>query len=278
MHIQLRHLLTALTLSAGLTSSLAYVMGPDDRAEVGNEQGEVDAIRQTGMIRIEGEEFVSGLLTGENCDVVISAGHAAIYWQSVERKGWRKGELRGQGQFRFNLNPRQIEHWQTMQLVAAGYELEENVGKDEHDWSIFRLNSPGAFECKNFTVRSDRQTCHSRLLMPGFHFDRPHTKLLDQSCEVKQSKDSGVIAHNCDSKDGSSGAPLFCKDNGKLSLLAINISGLTNKDYFDSGVYGKPGKVFNDKRHKNFAISISGSFYRALLREMKASSLRRSLY
>ena len=278
MHLPLRQLLIVLAFSAGLTSSFAYVMGPDDRAEVAKGQEQVDAIRQTGMIRIEGEEFVSGLLTGENCDVVISAGHAAIYWQSVDRKGWRKGELRGQGRFRFSLNPTEADDWQSMQLVAAGYELDKNVGKDEHDWSIFRLHSPGKLECKNFSVRRKLQTCRSRLLMPGFHFDRPYTKLLDQSCEVKQRKDSGIIAHNCDSKDGSSGAPLFCRDNGKLSLLAINISGLTNKGYFDSGVYGKPGRAFNDKRHKNFAISISGDFYRALVEEMKASAERRSSF
>jgi hypothetical protein len=82
-------------LSAGLSSSLAYVMGPDDRVEVAKGHGKVDAIRQTGMIHIEGEAFVSGLLTGENCDVAIPAGHAVVYWQSVGRKGWRKGELRG---------------------------------------------------------------------------------------------------------------------------------------------------------------------------------------
>jgi hypothetical protein len=169
----------------------------------------------------------------------------------------------------------QGEDWQSMHLVTTGYEIEENIGKDEHGWSIFRLNSPGTLECKKFSVRVDRQTCRSRLLMPDFHFYRPHTKFLDQSCEVKQRKETSVIAHDCDSKDGASGAPLFCRDNGKLSLLAINISRLTNKYYFDSGVYGQPGKAFNDKRHKNFAISISGDFYRALMREVKVSAQRR---
>ena len=260
-----------------LPASFAYVMGPDDRAEVSKAQTKIAAIRQTGMIRIRGEEFVSGLLTGENCDVVISAGHAAIYWKNLARKGWRKGEMRGQGRFRFNLDPKAGGEWQTMSLVASGYMLADNVGKDEHDWSILRTSSPVVANCKILRVMQDRLACKSDLLMSGFHFDKPDTKLLDQNCKVKQNTDRGIIVHDCDSKDGSSGAPLFCQDDGKLSLLAINISGLTNKDYFDAGVYGKSGQAFHDRQHKNFAIAVSGEFYRALLEEMKASSKRRAL-
>ncbi len=260
-----------------LPVSFAYVMGPDDRVEVSEAQTEIAAIRQTGMIRIYGEEFVSGLLTGGNCDVVISAGHAAIYWQDLARKGWRKGELRAQGRFRFNLDPGAGGEWQSMRLVASGYSLAENVGKDEYDWSIFRTSRAVAADCKILHIMHDGLACKSNLLMSGFHFDRPDIKLLDQSCKVKQRKDSGIIVHDCDTKDGSSGAPLFCQDGGKLSLLAINISGLTNRDYFDGGVYGKSGRAFNDRKHKNIAISVGGEFYQALVEEMKASAERRFL-
>ena len=141
MKIKNKRLLTLLVLCVSLPVSFAYVMGPDDRVEVPEQQSPLAAVRQTGMIRIQGEEFVSGLLTGKNCDVVISAGHAAIYWQSIARKGWRKGELRGQGKFRFNLNPKSGADWYSMTLVNSGYEQAVNVGKDEHDWSIFRFHA-----------------------------------------------------------------------------------------------------------------------------------------
>lgn len=254
---------------------MAYVMGPDDRVEVTDGQVEMNAIQQTGMIRIEDEEFVSGLLTGENCDVVISAGHAAIYWESMERKGWQKGKIRGRGKFRFNVDPSAGGDWQNMRLVASGYEHADNVGKDEHDWSIFRISSPTLMNCEIISIMHDGLGCRSELLMPGFHFDRPDTKLVDRSCRVKQTVDRRVIVHDCDSKEGSSGSPLFCQDDDKLALLAINISGLTNKDYFDAGVYGKSGLAFDRRQHKNFAISIGGEFYRALIEEMKASAERR---
>jgi len=271
-----KRLILMLVLYVCLSASFAYVMGPDDRIEVDGQRGTLAAVRQTGMIRIQGEGFVSGLLTGKNCDVVISAGHAAIYWQSVPRKGWHKGKLRGRDSFRFSLDPKSDADWYSMTLVKSGYEQAANVGKDGHDWSIFRLHAPALADCEVISIMRDRQDCKHGLLMPAFHFDRPETKLLDHSCQVKQRTNDGIIVHDCDSKDGSSGAPLFCRGNATWTLLAINISGLTNRDYFDAGVYGKSGQPFNDRQHKNFAIPVAGEFYRALTRELMASVKRRT--
>ncbi len=253
---------------------LAYVMGPDNRVPVNDANHNDAAIRQTGMLRIQAEEFVSGLLSGANCDVVISAGHAAIYWQDLARKGWRKGEVRGGGRFQFSLSPEQTANWHNLQLVASGYEKEDNVGKDEHDWSVFRSNEPIMSNCETVSIVRYQNRCKSGLSMPGFHFDRPQTKLLDNSCEVKRTSETGIITHNCDSKDGSSGAPLFCRVDNRLSLFAINISGLTHRSYYDSGVYGKSGRHYNDKQHKNFALAVSGEFYQALMKELSASENR----
>ena len=264
-------------LSLSLSASFAYVMGEDDRLEANPSQAQMAAVRQTGIISIQGEELVSGLVTGANCDVVISAGHAAIHWQTIARKGWRRGELRGQGNFRFNPNPRAELAWQAMTFVSSGYERDDNIGKDEHDWSIFRLPEPALAACKNINVVRNKSDCSGDILMSGFHFDKPGTKMIDQSCSIKNTSGDGIIVHDCDSKDGSSGAPLFCRYQGRSTLLAINISGLTRKDYFDAGVYGKSGLNFNDRQHKNFAIFIGGAFHKALLKELKASRDRHSL-
>ncbi|NKB38670.1 MAG: hypothetical protein GKR93_16170 [Gammaproteobacteria bacterium] len=253
---------------------LAYVMGPDNRVPVNDAYHDNAAIRQTGMLRIEGEEFVSGLLSGANCDVVISAGHAAIYWQNLARKGWRKGELRGGGRFQFSLNPERKANWHDLQLVSSGYSKEDNIGKDDHDWSVFRSKEPLMPNCETISIIRFQNRCKSGLIMPGFHFDRPQTRLLDNSCEVKRVSETGIITHNCDSKDGSSGAPLFCQVDGKQALLAINISGLTRKNYYDSGVYGKSGRHYDDKQHKNFALAVDGEFYQALREELRASEKR----
>ena len=276
MNQKIKTLFCVLPLCAVLPAALGYVMGPDNRVEITEEASDADAIRQTGMLRIQDEEFVSGLLTGENCDVVISAGHAAIYWESTPRKGWVKGEVRGKGKFRFNIDPEGGGDWQDMALVTSGYAHDDHVGKDEHDWSIFRISSPALSDCKIISVLKDKQNCKSHLQMAGFHFDRPATKLIDRNCSVKRSAQSGIIIHDCDTKDGSSGSPLFCEYNGEFTLLAINISGLTNRDYYDAGVYGKSGRAFHYRQHKNFAIAVGGEFYHALMREMSASKLRRN--
>jgi hypothetical protein len=274
MNIKQTRFICLLILSLSLPASFAYVMGLDDRLEVGKSAEQSAEVAQTGMISIRGEQFVSGVLTGENCDVVISAGHAAIHWETVARKGWRKGELRGGGDFRFNLDPKTGLEWQTMTLVSSGYELEENIDEDKHDWSIFRLSKRALPDCENIKIIPNRSDCPGEVIMPGFHFDKPETKLVDNSCSIKRSSGDGVVVHDCDSKDGSSGAPLFCRDNDRSALLAINISGLTRKDYFDAGVYGKAGLNYHVQQHKNFAINISGAFYKALMKELLNSKAR----
>jgi hypothetical protein len=274
MKIKILSFLCFLLFSVSLSTAIAYVMGADDRQDAGQNDDQLAAVRQTGMISIRGEQFVSGLVTGANCDVVVSAGHAAIHWQTVNRKGWRKGQIRGQGDFRFNLQPDSDLEWQKMRLVRSGYQLEKNIGKDEHDWSVFRLEKPALSQCENIAVRANKSDCNGDILMPAFHFDKPDTKLIDASCSIKTASIDGVIVHDCDSKDGSSGAPLFCRHNGRSTLLAINISGLTRKDYYDAGVFGKAGLQFDNQQHKNFAINIGGAFYSALMNELGASKDR----
>jgi hypothetical protein len=274
MKIKILWSLCFLLFSVSLSTAIAFVMGEDDRQDAGENAEQIAAVRQTGMISIRGEQFVSGLVTGANCDVVVSAGHAAIHWETVNRKGWRKGQIRGQGDFRFNLQPDGDLAWQKMRLVRSGYQLENNIGKDEHDWSVFRLQQPALSQCENIAVRENKSDCSGDILMSAFHFDKPDTKLIDASCSVKTASTEGVIVHDCDSKDGSSGAPLFCRQNGHSTLLAVNISGLTRKDYYDAGVFGKPGLQFDNRQHKNFAKNIGGAFYRALMQELRESKNR----
>ena len=267
--------LRLLVLLAGcfcLPLCLAYVMGPDNRMPVVEAHHDDPGIRQTGMIRIHGEEFVSGLLTGANCDVVISAGHAAIYWQDLARKGWRRGELRGGGKFRFSLAPAREDSWADLRLWKSGYQDENKIGRDEHDWSIFRSETALSQNCETILIAG--ASCGDGLVMPGFHFDRPLTRLLDNSCEIKQRSENGIVVHDCDTKDGSSGAPLFCRANDRLHLLGLNISGLTHRDYYDAGVFGQSGQAYHDRQHKNFAIRVSGEFYRTLMEELDRSRMR----
>ena len=249
-------------------------MGPDDRQIVSVNQKTPAAIRQTGQIRIFGEAFVTGIVTGANCDVVLSAGHAAFYWQTVERKGWLRGNIRGQGQFSFSLDPLNKHTFIKMDLVRSGYENENNLDYDKHDWSVFRLERPVLNKCEEFHIITTKENCPGTVMMPAFHFDKPDNLLIDRTCRVKGSTRRGNIVHNCDTKEGSSGAPLFCHKDGKLELYAINISGSTEKEYQDPGVYGLEGNTFHIKKHKNHAVSIQAEFYQAVVKELGKSKKR----
>ena len=262
------------TLYFGMSYSFAFVMGEDNRKEVTVSESKQPGIRQTGVIRISDEEFVTGIVTGENCDVVISAGHAAIHWQTVERKGWQKGELRGDGRLVFHADPRDVNNGIMMKLVKSGYGEPGNLGEDEYDWSIFRLALPAMKECSNLKIAETQLRCESKIVMPAFHFDKRDKKLIDHTCSIKDSVNHSVLIHDCDTKDGSSGAPVFCRTNHNMTLIGINISGLTQKTYEDPGVYGQDGPEYHSRKHKNFAVSIHGEFYRALQTELEASAIR----
>lgn len=253
------------------------MMGEDDRHVVMKIGPGFAAISQTGRIRILHEAFVTGLVTGANCDVVLSAGHTAFYWQSVERKGWVRGALRGGGQFSFSLQPGDEDSFIELVLIESGYSDKANLGHEQHDWSIFRLQTPALERCENIRLTPSHDDCAGGLIMPAFHFDKPETLLVDKTCKVKGTLEHGIIVHDCDTKDGSSGAPLFCRRYKALTLLGINISGLTQKEYEDPGVYGLKGSDFHPKWHKNYAVTVGGDFYQALQKELENSRHRAGL-
>jgi len=253
----------------------AYVMGRDDRHAVSEEEARLPEIAQTGVIEIQDGGYVTGILTGDNCDVVLSAGHAAFYWRDNPAKGQSKGTLRVGGKFLFGLDPAQRGQGYAITLVKSGLENPANLADDRHDWSIFRLSQPALPGCKQIVFSRNGGNCNGQILMPAYHFDRRDTLLIDRSCAIKDAINHELLVHDCDSKDGSSGAPLYCRDQAAIKLLGINISGVSRKELVDPGVYGKESRQFNYKNHKNFAVTIHGEFLQALEAELQASTRRK---
>lgn len=269
--------LTVLILGNTCSAAYGFVMGRDDRQELNQAESHQPEIMQTGIIQIGDGSFVTGVLTGTNCDVVITAGHAAIYWQSNDAKGWRRGELRGGGQFQFYSDPgKKPQEPVAMMLVKSGLQNPANIDKDSSDWAVFRLVRPVPYACKNIRYVANAINCNGRVMMPAFHFDRRSTRLIDRTCKIKDSVGTALIVHDCDTKDGSSGAPLLCEDRTGIELLGINISGLTLKEYVEPGVYGKASRNFDFRNHKNFAVTVHGEFLQALVRELEASRERKN--
>ena len=258
------------TLVAG--PAPAYIMGRDDRAAVDAQDLALPAVRQTGIVHIEAEDFVTGLLTGANCDVVISAGHAAYYDSNNEWKGWKKGERRAHGMLGFALDPDAPSI--PMQLMESGYDTPSAVGRDDTDWAVFRLSRPALPACTEIPVGLSTLQCERRAYLPAYHFDRRDTRLIDRACSAEASTQPGVIVHDCDTKEGSSGAPLMCRVEGGPVLIGINVSGLARERYYDPGVYGQTGEEFDMTWHKNYAVAVHGDFYRALQSELRASRER----
>ena len=55
------------------------IIGEDGRVRLSKEQKSIPEYRQSGLLGIGGEGYGTGLLTGENCDVVLTAAHLVRY-------------------------------------------------------------------------------------------------------------------------------------------------------------------------------------------------------
>jgi hypothetical protein len=259
---------------SGYTAS--YIMGADSRVELSQEEASITSIRQIGIIDTGDGGFVNGVVTGANCDVVISAGHAAFYWEDNLLLDRVKGARRGNSTILFYPEPQLSSEGTPLTLIASAYEDLEKVGDDKHDWSIFRLPAPAYDQCDLLEIKRSTTSCPGSILFPAYHFDRKRSKLIDNTCSIKDSLGKEIIVHDCDTKDGSSGAPLICESEGRYSLIGINISGLSLKDANNPSIFGNPGEAFNIKTHKNFAITFHGEFYMSLTRELIASESRKN--
>ena len=263
-----------LLMICAFSSASAYMMGQDNRMPASEMEVTMAAIQQTGQVHIQDEAFVSGIVLGANCDVVLTAGHAAVYWQEDWRQQWHAGDLRAQGKLTFSLAPEDAEGGIPMQLVATGYADTSRLTQEQNDWAIFRLARPALTSCATIPIMSDDMSCPNTFIMPAFHFDRPEIRLLDHTCGEKGRIGRSIIVHDCDTKDGSSGAPLLCNMTGGPALTGINISGLTRKEYEDPGVYGQEGNEFHPRWHKNLGVAIHDELYRVLQEELSRSRER----
>jgi hypothetical protein len=266
--------LSLLILIISPAFTLAYIMGEDSREPLTPEEKQQPILRQLGIIDTRDGGFVTGIVTGLNCDVVISAGHAAFYWETNILLNRKKGALRGNGKLLFLPKPELSARTLPMKLIKSGYEQTDHVGKDEHDWSIFRLAEPALDTCEMIEFLPSTTTCSGEVLFPAYHFDHKRSKLIDRTCEIKDSLGQSLLIHDCDTKDGSSGAPLICKNDTEYNVLGMNISGLTLKASNNPSIFGNPGQPFNLKTHKNYAITIHGAFYQSLMKELDASAAR----
>ena len=255
--------------------AVAFIMGSDDRSELTAAESRTPAIRQVGRIDIPDGGFVSGLVTGSNCDVVITAGHAAYYVEDSINGDRSRGAARGNGIFRFYPEPG-TDEFIVMELVSSGFQNTGQAGLDIHDWSIFRLQRPAYRDCAKIEYKSGGSGCAGGLLMPAIHFDRRNTRLVDRTCEIKDVMEGRIVVHDCDSKDGSSGAPLLCNTDTGIFVLGINISGVSQRELVDPGEYGQDSKQFDYRNHKNFALNIEGEFLDALEKELRLSLKRKA--
>jgi len=262
------------------------IIGEDGRVRLSKEQKSIPEYRQTGLLGIGGEGYGTGLLTGENCDVVLTAAHLVRYnVEDAEKYKNTVGNLRENWRLYFVPDPLKSNAGYHVTLVKSGFDNINNISSRlskraeySHDWSILRLSTPGTTTCKQIRYIKNKTTCDGPIHIPAIHIDAYEdiyiNDLTNDPCYTYPTDRRDIIQHNCDTKEGASGAPLFCMIEDEFYLIGIN-SGSTvpNKNYKEPD-RGKSGAPFNKGNHANYAIPLHEEFIKAFEAELYRSKQR----
>ena len=265
------------------------IIGADGRIKLTTEEKEIPEFRQTGIVNIGGEGFGSGIVTGANCDVVLTAAHLIRYNQEDARYFNRRiGELRESWRLNFVPDPSRAIIGYQASLVISGFDDIENIrllGSNEiahqHDWSVLQLSRPAMRQCVQIKYIRDKTTCAGPIRIPAVHIDAYDDVFINDihadPCFIHPTKQKNLILHDCDTKDGASGAPLFCEVDSDLYFIGINAGFAVPDSNYEEPDKGMPGVPFNSQNHVNFAVPLHKDFANALEDALKQSEQRRML-
>ena len=266
------------------------VMGDDDRESLTEDEKKVPEFRQVGLVSGKMVSLATSLVTGKNCDVVITNGHVVV---GVDGE-IRSKESEGFFKFHTDFKAGRANEFTKMYIVDTGYlPLGYKGEKNRDDWAILRLEEPVFENCQHipFTAYEDIGSECSKegeLVTVGTHKGDYEEKKINRSCKMfkpdpNESTDDiekYSIKHDCDTGMFSSGSPIYCKTpGGDLRLIGVNNAGVTSKltDKEIDSLYerfGQPGPEADPESHYNLAVSFWGKFGSALAQELRKSEIR----
>lgn len=244
------------------------LIGEDDRAPLEGE--ELGFYRQVGMVKTASSS-ASGFVTGKNCDLLLTNAHVLI------RKRSRKPRSKV---IKFYPDPRDPKRSARVTLIKTGYDRKVRRRGDQDDWAIGRLDRSMFKSCEQIGVTPYpglySPLCDGEIQHVSFHADDWSRRKISRACKVFNSplyeafselgKMSGVIKHNCDTKSGSSGSPLFCAGkDGRVRLIGLNVSEVD---------YRSGERSYNPTKHYNLAVAVWGEFRTTLAKALKTSAQR----
>ena len=269
--------------------SLSTVIGEDGRVKLTDEERRIPGFRQTGIIKIGDEGFGTGIVTGANCDVVITAAHLTRYnYETAARYNGALGDLRESWRLNFVPDPMKSNKGYQAELVGSGFDninniptYQSNRAEHQHDWSILRISRSAMVNCVPIKFMRDKANCDGPVRIPAVHtdahFDTYINDINDDPCYIRNARRNDLIRHDCDTKEGASGAPLFCETAGELYLIGINSGFAVPNANYKEPMRGQSGAPYNHTNHVNFAVPLYGEFLKIFEAELKRSEQRRQM-
>ncbi|MEW8441585.1 MAG: hypothetical protein AB2689_25840 [Candidatus Thiodiazotropha taylori] len=258
--------------------------------------------KQIVMVRAgEAEVDASGIISGENCDVVTSVAHAYIEHRNLKDEITgevirKAGDWHSSYYYAVPNMLREKETFKYLNSIETGWDngTEKGffrIGDARQDWSVAVSEKPILDSCVNFEIEEDG-TCEGKLFLISYQPGDYHNKKYsgDEDCWISQYKPGELeqefglgdgdnvklFKHGCDANPLSSGGSLFCeKENDKITWVGIN-SGELFKNLDKHRIYSKnSAPAYNEKSHYNKAVYIKGKFLQVYESQLRKSKDRR---
>ena len=282
------------------------IMGKDNRRALNRKELDLRIYEQVVQTLIEGGAG-TGFVMGKNCDVLITSAHL-----SVDRQKVKNGTQTTEGKSTAVVFRPLYDGTLSAERIASGWSrdgklLKERILANKQDWAIYRLNKPAYKTCEQVNIHSlskqdlsgekksfigwdgktseETQKIKRPLQAVGYHYGEKweEYRKIEKTCsgyDVSFWQLENQFAHDCDTKGGSSGMPLFIRDsNGELSLVGIHgqyyyfqYNSRTGKNNFKFGSNNAPS--YDPSKRVNIGYPIRGEFKRALEKELRRSEKR----
>ncbi|MCB0415252.1 MAG: hypothetical protein KDD50_13025 [Bdellovibrionales bacterium] len=243
---------------------------------------------QVGMVEAYDEStglgnWFSSFVTGENCDVLVTSAHLVYDF----KKG-RVDPYYNKGKVTYTPAAGDRQGIRDGVIVDSSFKDKRVFGVEtKHDWMVVRLNQPLKNGCVKNVLPAQSSKCEGSLVLGAYHEDIINCVAISERSgrnqdgspkycrQTEYDASKGWFKHDCDTKDRSSGAPIFCKgSDGELSWIGINDgSSVPTKSYKEPSK-GGAGFGYSSSNHYNRGTAFHKEFRDALNKELVLSKAR----
>ena len=250
-------------------------IGTEDRHLLTFAEKQIPAYKRVGIVVGPSGEEGTGMVFGESCEYVLTAAH--VTWKtSGSRETKKYVEKSPSSGFIFSNDPSGRGRISKGSVVYNGWR-DQNSMSHRNDFAIIKLNPPalsssqcerlGELRVKKWNPSNHKRVnCEGHLSMVAMNNEDPASLRLVRQFKGREPGTTKFVRvkesfqSDGDSNNMTSGAPVWCHENGDLKLTGITKAqkGYNPENYnIDSNIGKNPGFGKYDKENRfTYHISI----------------------